>query len=183
MPIRFHNADIRFSLKQKRKLQQFIRNQIFQSSHHRNVTLDFIFCSDEYLLDINRRFLKHDFYTDIITFDLSADRGAGRADEQSLVSEIYISVDRVRENADKYEGRNTKDEVSPKKNSGPVKKKKNSFSTSDFQTSYFLLELHRVMFHGVLHLLGYKDKSKKQKEEMRKMEERWLDQFLIYNGQ
>ena len=158
MPIRFHNADIRFSLKHKRKLKQFLHHQINVSSNYHIVSLDFIFCSDEYLLDINRRFLKHDDYTDIITFDLSEN-------EQSLISEIYISVERVRENAEKFrrQKHNTRQNISDKRH----------------QTKTFEFELYRVMFHGALHLLGYKDKSKKDKEEMRQMEDKWLKEFSL----
>lgn len=65
---------------------------LFKKEHRKLVDLQYIFCSDEYLLDINRRFLDHDFYTDIITFPLSEPR-------QPVVAEIYISVDRVRDNA------------------------------------------------------------------------------------
>lgn len=151
MPIHFHNADICFSLKQKRKLKQFLHHQITKSTHHQIISIDFIFCSDDYLLDINRSYLKHDYYTDIITFDLSED-------EHSLVSEIYISVDRVKENAIRYSKPRAKSQE-PREKNKPL---------------MFESELHRIMFHGVLHLLGYKDKTQKQREEMRKMEDKWL---------
>jgi rRNA maturation RNase YbeY len=95
--------------------------------------------NDEELCDINRRFLKHDTYTDIITFDLSSA-------PDNIEGEIYISLDRVTENALIY-GTSIKEE--------------------------FL----RVMFHGVLHLLGYKDKSKKEKLHMRKAED---DCLILY---
>jgi len=57
------------------------------------VSLTFIFCSDEFLLDINKRFLKHDFYTDIITFELS------KSVKAATEGEVYISVDRVKDNS------------------------------------------------------------------------------------
>jgi probable rRNA maturation factor len=98
--------------------------------------LQYIFCSDEYLLAINREFLHHDFFTDIITFDLS-EKG------QPINAEIYISVDRVGENAADY-------------------------------SSSFKKELHRVIFHGALHLCGYKDKKPKDVQLMRQMEDEWL---------
>jgi rRNA maturation RNase YbeY len=98
--------------------------------------LQYIFCSDPYLLDINRQFLHHDFYTDIITFNL-AEKG------QPTQGEIYISVDRVRDNAQNFD-------------------------------SSLKRELHRVIFHGALHLCGFKDKTPKEELEMRKMEEKYL---------
>lgn len=101
-----------------------------------------IFCSDEYLLELNKSALDHDFYTDIITFDYTS---------QSLVAgDLFISVDRVRENA------------------------------REFKVG-FLNELHRVVAHGVLHLLGYKDKSSDEEAEMRKQEELALN-LIVSRG-
>ena len=97
--------------------------------------LHYIFCTDEYLLKINQRFLKHDYYTDIITFDLS--------ETNKIYGEVYISVDRLKENAAKY---NT--------------------SSSD--------ELHRLLFHGAIHLCGYKDKTVKEKRVMTEKEDVYL---------
>jgi len=103
------------------------------------LSIAYIFCSDEYLLNKNRQFLEHDFYTDIITFPLSET-------EKEIEAEIYISVDRVKDNAAKFK--------------------------SDFSD-----ELYRVIFHGVLHLMGFKDKSSKNKETMRAKENEWLRKF------
>jgi rRNA maturation RNase YbeY len=100
-------------------------------------SLNIIFCDDAYLLSINQQFLQHDFYTDIITFDL------GTSSKEPIQAEIYISVDRVKENAKLHA-------VSLKR------------------------ELHRVIFHGLLHLLGYKDKLKKDQLTMRSMEDALL---------
>jgi len=94
--------------------------------------LNFIFCSDNYLLKINVEHLNHDTYTDIITFDYSK--------EDRISGDIFISIDRVEENA---------------------KSHKTSFEN----------ELHRVIIHGVLHLLGYGDKEPGQKAEMRQKED------------
>jgi probable rRNA maturation factor len=99
-----------------------------------NIT--YIFLSDDELLEINKKYLDHDYYTDVITFDLSNK-------EKELNGEIYISVDRVKENAIEY-AENYKD------------------------------ELHRVMIHGVLHLVGYKDKTKKEEETIRLKENHYL---------
>ena len=102
--------------------------------------INFIFCSDEYLLGLNQAHLDHNTFTDIITFELSSKN-------QPLVADIYISVDRVRENA------------------------------RLFQVS-FKEELHRVIFHGVLHLCGFKDKKPAEQKLMREMEGKWLGEYF-----
>lgn len=102
--------------------------------------LGYVFCSDAYLLQINRAYLSHDDYTDIITFDLRETPGAIRG-------EIYISLDRVRENARAF--------------GQPISR-----------------ELHRVIFHGLLHLCGYKDKLKAQRETMRQKEDFYLRKYF-----
>lgn len=123
------------SLKDRTRLKQFLVS-LFKKEGKKLGELQYIFCSDDYLLDINRQYLNHDFYTDIITFDLSQ-KG------QSINAEIYISVDRVKDNAQEY--------------NSSLKK-----------------ELQRVIFHGALHLCGYKDKTPAQEKEMRQMEEKYL---------
>lgn len=102
--------------------------------------LGYVFCSDDYLLSINREYLSHDTYTDIVTFDLRDTPGVIRG-------EIYISLDRIRENAKTY--------------GQPVTR-----------------ELHRVMFHGLLHLCGYKDTLKAQKDTMRQKEDFYLRRYF-----
>ncbi len=153
MPITFHTADIQFTLKQKKKLKHFITAQI-KAAQYQPGTLSFVFCSDDYLLDINRQFLKHDYYTDIITFPLNEF-------PELIEGEVYISIDRVKENAEKYR------KASAGKFAHPL----------PYASLVFNTELHRVIFHGVLHLLGYKDKSALQQAEMRKMEDRWLRKY------
>ena len=93
--ILFNNADKGTSLRFRTKLKAFISKQC-QKEGIRIEALQYVFCSDAYLLDINKRFLNHDFYTDIISFDLSEQKG-------SLVGDVYISIERVKENA-KTEG-------------------------------------------------------------------------------
>ena len=100
--------------------------------------ISFIFCGDEYLLDINKQYLDHDYYTDIITFDY--------VEDSVLSGDIFISIDRVKENA------------------------------SEFRVS-FDDELNRIMIHGVLHLAGYKDKAKDDKELMTSKEDYYLKEF------
>jgi rRNA maturation RNase YbeY len=134
--IQFHLLKA-ISLRDRTRLKGFLR-LLFQKEKVKLAELQYIFCSDDRLLEINKQFLNHDYYTDIITFNLSA----GKAN-QPINAEIYISVDRVRENA------------------------------RDFNSSV-QMELHRVIFHGALHLCGYKDKTRKDQAEMRKMEDRYL---------
>ena len=131
------------NLRDRTRLRKFLLS-LFKKEGKRLGELQYIFCSDDYLLAINRQYLDHDFYTDIITFDLS-EKG------QSINAEIYISVDRVRENAREY---------------GSAVKE----------------ELHRVIFHGALHLCGYKDKTPTQVKEMRKMEKKYLDLWNVPRG-
>jgi probable rRNA maturation factor len=102
--------------------------------------INFVFCSDEFLLSLNQQFLNHDTYTDIISFDYTEKGGA-------LKGEIYISIDRVKENASLF-------------------------------GSSFIYELYRVIFHGVLHLCGYKDKLKADQTVMRAKEAFYLRKYL-----
>ncbi len=130
----------KISLSNRTKLKQFIK-ALSQSEKTAIVDLAIVFCSDKYLLNINNEFLKHNFYTDIITFDLTS-----KKDTEKTI-EIYISTDRVKENA------------------------------INFNTS-LQMELHRVLFHGVLHICGYKDKSKADKELMQCMENKYLNKYF-----
>jgi len=101
--------------------------------------LNIIFCSDNYLLKMNKEYLGHNYFTDVITFDYS---------EENLISgDVFISVDTVKENAKNYE-------VS------------------------FENELFRVIIHGVLHLIGYNDKTDKEQEEMTIKENYYLDKLI-----
>ena len=93
--VNFFSADKKLHFVSKRELKAFL-NELFANESKKISRLDYIFCSDSFLLDINRRFLNHDFYTDIITFDLSDTKN-------EIVAEIYISLDRVKENARKLE--------------------------------------------------------------------------------
>jgi probable rRNA maturation factor len=132
--IYFHSELPRFKLLKQRVLTKWLYTVIVSCKREAG-DLQFIFCSDQYLLDLNIRFLSHDYFTDVITFDYS---------EKKIVSgDIYISIDRVRDNAEK-------------------------------QKQTFEDELHRVMVHGVLHLLGYTDKGKGNKARMRGKEDKFL---------
>ena len=141
--IQFHYLTQGFSLKQRTTLKAFILD-LFEREGKEVDTLNYIFCDDEYLLGINQQYLNHDTYTDIVTFELS---GKG----EPVVSDIYISVERVRANA-------------------------GTFGTS------FTHELHRVIFHGALHLCGFKDKTQTQVKEMRRAEEDCLTNYFVSRG-
>ena len=91
----FNNADKSTSLRSRTVLKTFINKQCLKEGIHIE-TLQYVFCSDAFVLDINNRYLNHNYYTDIISFDLSEQKGC-------LIGDVYISIDRVKENA-KTEG-------------------------------------------------------------------------------
>jgi rRNA maturation RNase YbeY len=90
----FYNADVEFKLQEKKKLKKWIET-VLRTELKTFEQIDYVFCSDNYLLKINRAYLKHDYYTDIITFDLS--------ESKKIKAEIYISIERVRDNAIKHQ--------------------------------------------------------------------------------
>ncbi len=131
----FFKEGIKFRLSKSKQLQDWIIKIINKEGFGLS-NINFIFCTDAYLRGINKGYLDHDYFTDIITFDNSTLK-------KIIDGDIFISIDRVKVNSKNYE---------------------NSFND----------ELHRVMAHGVLHLVGYKDKTQTQKIEMKKMEDFWL---------
>ena len=134
--IQFFEEDIAYTLKQKTAIRQWVTDTIIAEGCKLK-ELTYIFCSDSYLLQINQQYLNHDTYTDIITFDNSDIA-------KTIVGDIFISIDRIRENAAKF-----------------------SHTEAD--------ELHRVIIHGALHLLGYKDKSPADKKKMTLKEDFYLN--------
>lgn len=137
MSIQYFNEDVAFPKIRKRVTTNWIK-QVILIEEKKVGDISFIFCSDEYLLDVNKRYLDHDYYTDIITFDY--------VEGKVINGDIFISVDRVKENAHEFE-------------------------------TNFNSEIHRILIHGVLHLLGYKDKAKKDKFLMTEKEEIYLKLF------
>lgn len=133
--ISFSYEEVDFRMENTNNLSQWIKS-VIEIEGYRLKQITYIFCSDDYLLGVNKEYLDHDFFTDIITFDQSDDRKLIEAD-------IFISVDRVRENA----------------------------ATNNEQFDH---ELRRVMIHGVLHLMGYNDKTSEQERQMRKKEDTCL---------
>jgi rRNA maturation RNase YbeY len=135
VPVFFFEEDIKFKPKNKTRLRAWLHDTVVAEGYSLS-EVNYIFCSDVYLLALNQQYLDRDTYTDIITFDNSEIEG-------SVAGDIFISVDRIRENAE-------------------------SFGVD------MAHELHRVMVHGVLHLLGYKDKTKKDKALMTEKEDFYL---------
>ena len=128
----------KFYLRDRALLKNFIES-LFKKEKKKLTSINYIFCSDKRLLEINHQFLQHNYYTDIITFNLS--------DSESIIAEIYISTDRVKYNA-------------------------KSIGVS------FKSELHRVIFHGALHLCGYNDKTKEEIKKIRAKEDFYLMSYF-----
>lgn len=128
--IRFFTKDLKFDLKDKLPLKRWMKT-VVEEHGCRIGDINVILCNDPSILEINRQFLGHDYYTDIITFDYS--------EEETINGELYISVDTVRENAKEY-------------------------------GEEFLVELHRVIIHGMLHLCGLDDHCEEDIAEMRAAE-------------
>jgi probable rRNA maturation factor len=128
--VSFNNQSISFKLREKAKLKAWIK-AVTEKEKHKLGTINYIFCTDDELLEINIKHLNHNTLTDIITFDYT--------EGKTINSDIFISIERVLENSEKFKV--TFDE-----------------------------EFHRVMIHGILHLCGYKDKTKADAELMRKKE-------------
>lgn len=134
--INYFFEDIDFSLKNQRKISKWISNAVAMEGKE-ILGLNYIFCSDQYLLELNQEYLKHQTFTDIITFDHSED-------DNVLEGDVFISIDRVIENAKNFD-------------------------------VAFEHELKRVIIHGVLHLIGYKDKSKADQKIIREKENKYLN--------
>lgn len=132
--ITFHSEDVDFKLVDKKNYIKWLKESIKNESKKVG-EISYIFCTDEYLHNMNVEYLNHDTFTDIITFDYT--------ENEVISGDIFISIDRVKENAIKF---------------------KTNFNN----------ELSRVIIHGALHLMGYKDKSKQQKEQMRSKENFYL---------
>ena len=131
MAIYFSSENIKFDLRGKLKVKKWITDLI-KAQNKKVGDISYLFCDDAYLIEVNRTYLDHDTYTDIITFDY--------VEGDTISGDILISVERVKEN------------------------------TQLFNTT-FDQELHRVIIHGVLHLLGQGDKTEAESAQMRKKEE------------
>lgn len=132
--IRYFCEDIRFTYKNKLANNRWLK-MVAGSEIRKIGDVNVIFCSDNYILDVNMKYLQHDYFTDIITFDY--------CEGKVLSGDLFISVDSVRENSIEF--------------------------GTDFEE-----ELHRVIVHGVLHLIGYDDHTEEDKKVMRQKENYYL---------
>ncbi|MDD6828479.1 MAG: rRNA maturation RNase YbeY [Bacteroidales bacterium] len=132
--IRYFCEDIRFTYKNKLANNRWLK-MVAGSEIRKIGDINVIFCSDNYILDVNMKYLQHDYFTDIITFDY--------CEGKVLSGDLFISVDSVRENSIEF--------------------------GTDFEE-----ELHRVIVHGVLHLIGYDDHTDEDKKVMRQKENYYL---------
>ena len=139
MAVHFYSPELTLRLKRRILLKRFLQ-QLFLAEGKKLESLDYIFCSDEFLYTLNRDFLKHSTYTDILTFDISGT-------SMKIRGEIYISLERVKDNGLKF-------------------------------GSGFENELHRVIFHGALHLCGYQDKLPGSIQLMRSKEDYYLNKYF-----
>jgi rRNA maturation RNase YbeY len=133
------NSETTFNLQNEAKTTTWIE-RVVVSEGFAIGEINYIFCDDAYLNHINKEFLKHDSFTDIISFDYSLGK--------QISGDIYISIERVLDNAEKY-------------------------------NVTFENELRRVMIHGVLHYMGYKDKTTEEKKVMRLKENTTI--YLLNN--
>ena len=140
MAIYFFSEEVKFVLNEKLNRKRWLK-RIATNAGFNIKELNYIFCSDEYLYQVNRDYLKHDTYTDIITFDNSEKKG-------DLEGDIFVSIDRVRENAKTH--------------------------TQEVET-----EMNRVLAHGLLHLMGYKDKTQEEANLMRLKEEESIKLYVL----
>lgn len=122
----------------KRNLKEALKNLATEEGKVLK-DLSIVFTDDEYLLEVNKQYLNHDYFTDVITFDYSS--------FPEVSGDVMISLDRVKENAQSLNQR-------------------------------FELEFYRVVFHGVLHLCGYKDKTEADTKLMRSKEDFYINKFV-----
>ena len=134
--ITFKAQNVPSAYRDRNELRQWL-SAVARDHGHQVRELNYVLMSDDALLEYNRRFLDHDEYTDVITFDGQAGTG--------ISGDILMSYDRIRENA------------------------------ANFSVS-FRSELERVMVHGLLHLLGHRDKTAAQRKNMRSLEDHYLAQ-------
>jgi probable rRNA maturation factor len=161
--INFHSEDVVYILKNKTRLKKWIVSTIEKKSRKAG-EISFVFCSDAFLLKMNQQYLNHDTYTDIITFDYSEEEN----NKKSPLPPPHPSLGHLLQ-MEKGSGRNLflKGNISGDIFISIERVKENAKKFS----KTFEEELHRVIIHGTLHLLGYKDKTKAAKAEMTKQED------------
>lgn len=140
MGIYFNEIDRKYPFNNKNIIKKVIK-EIVSRETLKVGNINIIICSDEYILKINKEYLNHDYYTDIITFNYN---------EGNLIyGDLYISLDTVKSNSKKFE--------------------------EELEN-----ELSRVIFHGVLHLCGFNDKTKKEQVIIREQENRNLKNYMFH---
>jgi len=143
LDIQYHTEDIDFTLPFQEAISEWLLS-VIRDEGYLTGELNYIFCSDTSLLAYNQQFLQHDTLTDVITFDYCT----GSGPQKRISGDIFISIDRIRENAQSLQ-------------------------------LGFVEELTRIMVHGLLHLCGYKDKTKAAKREMTQKEDFYLALLLL----
>jgi rRNA maturation RNase YbeY len=138
--IEFFEEDIEYSLPNEDDVNIWLKETLVAEKKELD-TISYIFCSDGYLLTINNTYLKHDDFTDIITFPYNRD---------PIEGDVFISIDRVKENA-------------------------KTFQVNEID------EVHRLLVHGLLHLIGYDDKTPTDKEKMTELENFYLSKRSFHS--
>ena len=134
----FFSENKNFKISNKQKIRALLK-KICKKENKKISFINCVFCSDNRLLEINKKYLNHTSLTDVVTFDFTTSK-------KTIEGDIYISIDRVKENAKKYK-------------------------------ETFKKELLRVIIHGLLHLIGFLDKTKEEKNTMTLKENEYLSLY------
>lgn len=137
MRIFFHKEGIDFDIREKQKIRQWIK-KVIENEGKELGDLNIILTRDKELLELNKTYLYRKYLTDVITFEYNQ--------EKKISGDIYLSVERIRENALKFNERVDR-------------------------------EILRVIIHGILHLMGYRDKKDEEQTKMRQKEDECLYMF------
>lgn len=137
MGIYFYNEGCSFTYKDVKKSKKWLL-KVLQNEKKEQGEINIIFTNNPTILNLNKTYLSHNYFTDVIAFNYGKNK--------TVSGDIYISLDTVKKNAETYH-------------------------------CSFMDELHRVMVHGLLHLVGYNDKTKKEKAEMLRKEEFYLSEY------
>ena len=134
----FFSENKNFKISNKKEIRTLLK-EICKKENKKISFINCVFCSDNRLLEINKKYLNNTSLTDVVTFDFTTNK-------KTIEGDVYISVDRVKENAKKY---------------------KQPFKT----------ELLRIIIHGLLHLIGFSDKTKEKKNTMTLKENEYLSMY------
>ena len=134
----FFSENKNFKISNKKEIRALLK-KICKKENKKISFINCVFCSDSRLLEINKKYLNHTSLTDVVTFDFSTNK-------KNIEGDVYISIDRVKENAKKYK-------------------------------ETFKKELLRIIIHGLLHLIGFLDKTKEEKNTMTLKENEYLSLY------